>query len=121
MDNDSIPKKLLFGELVKKCPFHGPKKRWRDELMDALHAISVEDDWYQLCQNHQAWSELSMCSNAIDVLAPNRGANTCAANIFSDPRTFYCVCGRHFRRLGDLTRHCAFCGATSLSLVWDDS
>ena len=27
MDDDRLPQKLLFGELLKKRPFHGAKKR----------------------------------------------------------------------------------------------
>ena len=30
MDDYRLPKQLLFGELVRPCPSHGTKKRWRD-------------------------------------------------------------------------------------------
>ena len=66
-------------------------------------------------KNCKQWSE--MCSSAVDVLAQNRGTITCAANVFSNLRTFYCVCGRCFRKKGDLTRHCKFCGASILLLA----
>ena len=88
---------------MKKRLFHGPKKRWCDELVSDLHAIGVKDGWHQLCQDRKEWSEL--CSCAVDVLAQSRGRNTGAANIFSNLGIFYCVCGRHFRRQGDITRH----------------
>ena len=45
MSSDRLPKQLLFGELLKKRLFYGAKKRWRDEVMSDLRAISVED-WY---------------------------------------------------------------------------
>ena len=49
-NDDRLPKQLLFGELLKKRPFHGAKKRWRDEMMSDLWAIGVED-WYAVCQD----------------------------------------------------------------------
>ena len=30
MECNRLPKQLLFGELVKKRPSHGTKRRWRD-------------------------------------------------------------------------------------------
>jgi len=45
MSVDRLLKQLLFRELLKKRPFHSAKKRWRDEVMSDLWAISVED-WY---------------------------------------------------------------------------
>ena len=61
------------------------------------------------------WSEL--CSSAVDVLVQNRGIITCFANIFSNLGAFYCAFGRCFRRLGDLTRHRQFSGATNMSAI----
>ena len=40
MTSDRLPKQLMFGELLKKRPFYGAKKRWRDEVMTDLQAIS---------------------------------------------------------------------------------
>jgi len=42
---------------------------------------------------------------------------TCAANIFSNLESFQCVCGRTFRRKGDLSRHRNFCRGSNLLLV----
>ena len=58
MDEQRAPKQLLFGELVKRRPFQGPKKRWRDEVMSDLHALGVTDEWHWLCQDRRLWSEL---------------------------------------------------------------
>ena len=44
MDDDRLPKKLLFGELLKKRPFHGVKKRWRDVVMSDLHDTGIGVD-----------------------------------------------------------------------------
>jgi len=49
MGDDRLPKQLLFRDFLKR-PFQGSKKRWRDELMSYLKAISVED-WYVVCQD----------------------------------------------------------------------
>ena len=47
MDEQRAPKQLLFGELVKRRSFQGPKKRLRNEL----HALGVIDEWYWLCKD----------------------------------------------------------------------
>ena len=49
MDDNShnrLPKKLLFGELLKKLPFHGVKKKWWDVVISDLH--DIDNDWYCL-------------------------------------------------------------------------
>ena len=94
MDEDRLdrgPIQFLCGELVKRGPFHGPKKRWCNEMASDLHALSVEDEWYWLCQDCKQWSEL--CSSAVDILAQNRGTNTCADNSFSNLGTYCCAWG----------------------------
>ena len=106
MNSERLPKQLLFGELVRKRPFHGTKKRWRDEVMRDLKAISIED-WYTVCQDRERWS--SLCAVAVDEVAQCREENTCTANRASQERNFICICGRRFRRSGDLTRHRRFC------------
>ena len=63
------------------------------------------------------WEYQGSNSGMSMLLAQNRGTNTCAANIFSNLGTYYCACGQCFWRQGNLTRHCRFCGTTSLSLV----
>ena len=45
----SYPSKFYLGELMKKRPFHGTKKQWRDEVMRDLKAIGMED-LYAVCQ-----------------------------------------------------------------------
>ena len=77
MDSKRLPKQLLFGELTKKRPFHGTKKRWRDEVMRDLKAIGMED-WYAVCQDWERWS--SLCAVAIEEVAQCREENTCTAN-----------------------------------------
>ena len=40
MNNDRIPKRVLFGELPATRPHHGPRKRWCDVIVDDLRSIS---------------------------------------------------------------------------------
>ena len=91
----------LFGELMQRWPFHGPKERWHDEVVGDLCAIVVGDGWFQLCQDCKQW--LEVCSSAVDVLAQNKGT------------MFF------FQFRGDLPRHCNFCGASNLLLVQEES
>lgn len=46
MEEHQILKQLLFGELRKKRPSHGTKKRQRDGVMADTQAMRVGDDWY---------------------------------------------------------------------------
>ena len=114
MSSDRLPKQLLFGELLKRRPFYGAKKQWRDEVTSDLRAISVED-WYVVCQDRERWSNL--CAIAVDEVAQCREGNTCAANRASQERNFPCICGRRFKRQGDLTRHRHLCDVYSSSLA----
>ena len=43
------------------------------------------------------------CREGVNEVASCRKKNTCAANRQSQEKTFVCVCGRSFRRQGDLT------------------
>lgn len=36
-----VPKIMLFGELKKKRPGHGSKKRWRDLVLSVLQQLTV--------------------------------------------------------------------------------
>ena len=49
MDDERLPKKMLFGELRKRRACHGPKKRWRDLVVLDLQAVGLKEDWYWLC------------------------------------------------------------------------
>ena len=47
MDEDCTPKELLFSDLLRRRPFNGVKKRWRDEVAGNLRTIGVGDGWFQ--------------------------------------------------------------------------
>ena len=50
MEDFRVPKKLLFGELTKTCPRHGPKKRWRDLAVTDVRTLGIERDWFKIAQ-----------------------------------------------------------------------
>ena len=53
-----MPKQLLFGELTKTCPRHGPKKRWRDLAVTDVRTLGIERDWFEIAQDRLRWSAL---------------------------------------------------------------
>jgi len=109
MGNDRIPKQLLFGELIKTRPRHGPKKRWRDLAVMDVRTLGIEGDWFTIAQDRQQWS--TTCEQ---YHLSGEGVEVCAANRPSLPQIFSCTCGRTFKRSGDLTRHKNFCGTQNL-------
>ena len=96
MEDERLPKQVLFGELKKKRPCHGVKKRWRDQVSKDLQAIKLKGDWYQLSQDRKGW--LAKCRKGVDEVASCRKRNTCAANRQIQERLYECECGRCFRR-----------------------
>ena len=46
---------LLFGELEKKRPCHGTKKRWRDGIWADLQATGIKYERYELSQEKPLW------------------------------------------------------------------
>ena len=99
MGNDRIPKQLLFGELTKIRPRHGPKRRWRDLAVMDVRIFGIEGDWFTVAQDRQRWS--TICEQ---IHLPDDVVEVCAANRFSWSQTFSCTCGRIFKRSGDLLR-----------------
>ena len=95
MEDERLPKRMLFGELRKRRACQGPKKRWRDQMSGDLQAVGLKENWYQLCQNRKEWYE--RCQEGVDEVAACRKKNTCAANLQSQESSFVCECGRTFR------------------------
>ena len=94
MSDDRIPKCVLFGELQKTRPRHGPRKRWRDNIVIDLEERHI-NDWYSLAEDRRAWR---LACNTIRPPKPRS-------------RDFRCHCGRGFRRRQELIRHSKFCAA----------
>ena len=109
MDSSRIPKQLLFGELVRPRPRHGPKRRWRDLARMDVSLLGIEQNWYEIAQDRQQW--VSVCEQ---IHASSGVGEICAANRPSLLQPFICACGRSFKRSGDLTRHQRFCGMQHL-------
>ena len=70
MEDGRLPKRVLFGELRKRRPCHGTKKRWRDAVSSDLHLIGVKDRWYEICQDRKAWFEL--CCQRVQEISSSR-------------------------------------------------
>ena len=105
MGTTRLPNIMLFGEMKKKRPAHGPRKRWRDLVSNDLKIIGI-DGWYELCQDRNRWYQ--RCREGISQLSPF-AENICAANNQPESGPFTCQCGRIFCRAGDRTRHRRFC------------
>ena len=82
MAGERLPKRMLFVELVKRRPCHGPKKRWRYLVSADLQALQLNSEWYQLCQDRREWFECFW--SGIDEVALTRKKNRCAANAVSN-------------------------------------
>ena len=104
MDSSRLPKQLLFSELTKTHPRHGPKRRWRDLAVMDVRALGIKENWYKIAQDRKQW--LNVCEQ---IRASNYEGGLCAANRPSLAETFLCSCGRSFGCPGDLTRHQNFC------------
>ena len=91
--DERLPKVMLFGELIKKRPWHGTRKRWRDQMSGDLQAVGINESWYQLCQDRKQW--LATCQEGVDEVASCRKMNTCTANRHSQDRPYVCVSGEH--------------------------
>ncbi len=48
MQDHRIPKSVLFGWLSQPHPRGGPRRRWKDVVMEDLQQIGVKDEWYKL-------------------------------------------------------------------------
>eukprot|EP00117_Sycon_ciliatum_P040682 scpid34913/ scgid5748/ RNA-directed DNA polymerase from mobile element jockey; Reverse transcriptase len=62
MNDDRMPKRVLFGELPATRPRHGPRKRWRDVIVDDLRSISPpvpSDCWFDAAQDRSAWRQIA--------------------------------------------------------------
>ena len=113
MEPSRMPKQLLYGELEKKRPTHGTKRRWRDLVTADIKAVNMDDGWYDLAQDRKAWQAL--CQEGLMSLVEQHHPGWPSGRSSSSTVGSYpCLCGRSFRRKGDLTRHRRFCGSVSM-------
>ena len=91
MEDDRIPKALLFGSFPGKRPAHGPRKRWRDCARLDVHQLP---EWYQVAtSSRRDWRQFYLGLHDKDNSDTDRSSVSCR------------TCRREFRRLGDLKRH----------------
>ena len=50
-----MPKLLLFGEVQKKRPSHGTKRRWRGVAAADVKSVGVSEIWYDQARDRRAW------------------------------------------------------------------
>ena len=109
MEDFRMPKQLLFGELTKTRPRHGPKKRWRDLAVTDVRTLGIERDWFEIAQDRLRWSTLC------EQFRSSAGVGEiCAVAEPAPAPILRCTCGRTFWRPGNLTRHRRFCGGQHL-------
>ena len=78
MEDHRVPKQLLFGELVRTRPRHGPKKRWHDVVRSDLQAIGVSaDEWYAVAQHRLKW--LQVCTDGVRTVVDQCQKSECPA------------------------------------------
>ena len=78
MEDHRMPKQLLFGEVTKKRPAHGAKRRWRDVVAADVKSVGVSETWYDQAQDRRAWRVV--CRDGIKTLVDQHRYGACAAN-----------------------------------------
>lgn len=58
MNEDRIPKRMLFGWLPQQRPAHGTKMRWRARVRKDLKKFGIEEgSWYKVAQEREVEGE----------------------------------------------------------------
>ena len=71
MDEDRIPKKLLFGWLPQRRPAHGTKLRWKDKVRQDLKRFGIDEaSWFRVAQERGLWR--ARCKEGLDVCTEKR-------------------------------------------------
>ncbi len=89
MNDDRLPKQLLFGWFHQRRPAHGPRFRWKDRITADLKKLGVEA-WYQNAQDRTRWKQVSRS-------LPIPQAAFCG--VFCD------LCSRSFKSKSGFARH----------------
>ena len=86
-----LAQQLLFGELEKKRPSHGTKRRWRDIAVTDIKAVGNDDSWYDYAQDRQAWEAL--CKDGLLSLTEQQHSH-CPSGIQTTdrPTSYPCQC-----------------------------
>ena len=113
LDDDRIPKQLLYGELsVGSRPQHKPKKRFKDCVKDSLVLCNIDDpDWEVVACDRNRLREMlfsgSRCfQDSANIWAKTKRAARKGDNIDPDLSQFVCKeCGRVCLSSAGLTSH----------------
>ena len=113
LDDDRIPKQLLYGELsVGSRPQHKPKKRFKDCVKDSLALCKIDDpDWEMVPCDRNRWRKMvySGCrcfQDNANIWAKTKRAARKGDNIDPDLSQFVCKeCGRVCLSSAGLTSH----------------
>ena len=113
LDDDRIPKQLLYGELsVGSRPQHKPKKRFKDCVKDSLALCKIDDpDWEMVACDRNRWRKMvysgSRCfQDNANIWAKTKRAARKGDNINPDLSQFVCKeCGRVCLSSAGLTSH----------------
>ena len=109
MDEERLPKRMLFGELRKRD--HVKERKKVERCCYIEYGILVWEIRGMTCAKTGDWFKL--CCEGMESMKrvlETRQRNECPANNQSQSSSLQCTCGRSFRRQGDLTRHERFCG-----------
>ena len=97
-----MPKQFLYGELERRHPRHGTKRRWRDLTLKDLEAAGIGVTWYEVAQDRLEWVHICRLS----------WRDVCSKHHQIQIKAYGCPCGCSFRLRGDLTRHSHFCDSS---------
>ena len=118
MEDDRVPKKVLFGWLPQPRPPHGTKMRWRDRVRKDLRKFGIDErTWYTEAQERVKWKKWhsGLGESTTRRLQEDEQRNATRrttrsgeqpANVDTPLRPFTCdTCKRSFRRHQDIARH----------------
>ena len=108
MDNQRLPKILLFGRLPQSRPTHGTKMRWRDRISKDLVKFGLNQNaWYSVSQERSKWR--GDCREGLADVTNKRLQDDVLKRAAASTRPigpFECpVCKRCFSRQQDIARH----------------
>ena len=97
-----IPQKCLFGWLPEPRPRGGPTRRWRDGIRADLKIMYIpESEWYENAHGlRMEWR-----TTCWEALAEAVATQTSCRAPRPSAQVSCQVCGRSFRREGDMKRH----------------
>ena len=105
MENNRLPKQLLFGWLPQRRPAHGTKLRWKDKVRKDLKRLNIEESrWYQIAQDRNQWR--SKCVHAQESHTMRDSSPAPSEALLQQRNDYVCEnCQRSFRRSQDMARH----------------